>query len=150
MDRTACTEPQCLYKGALYLFTYTKTNVHSWPYLFHFFLEWEMFQTKVVEKHIFCWIFFFEYCTVYEIMWKHILQPGRSQMTIWPMCIACWWIKATNTRSKYAILIAFPLQHLQRGRPQEQIRRNIARRLRHDKFSSYNLKNFFFFSSKVT
>ena len=27
-----------------------KTNTHFWSYLTHFFLEWEMFQTKVVEK----------------------------------------------------------------------------------------------------
>jgi len=26
MGRTSCTEPQCLYKGALYLFTYTKSD----------------------------------------------------------------------------------------------------------------------------
>ena len=26
MDRTACTEPQCLYKGALYLFFYHTRN----------------------------------------------------------------------------------------------------------------------------
>jgi len=27
-----------------------KTDVHFWSYLAQFFLEWEMFQTKVVEK----------------------------------------------------------------------------------------------------
>ena len=27
-----------------------KTNVHFLSYLAHFFLKWEMFQTKVVEK----------------------------------------------------------------------------------------------------
>ena len=27
-----------------------KTNIHFLPHLAHFFLEWEMFQTKVVEK----------------------------------------------------------------------------------------------------
>ena len=34
---------------------YMKVNVHFWSYLTHFFLEWEMFQTKVVMKlkHIF-------------------------------------------------------------------------------------------------
>ena len=26
------------------------TNIHLWSYLAQFFLEWEMFQTKVVEK----------------------------------------------------------------------------------------------------
>ena len=27
-----------------------KTNTYFWSYLAHFFLEWEMFRTKVVEK----------------------------------------------------------------------------------------------------
>jgi len=27
-----------------------KTDTHFWSYLAHFFLEWEMFQTKFVEK----------------------------------------------------------------------------------------------------
>jgi len=27
--------------------------------------------------------------TVYEIMWKNIVQPGRPQMTVWRMIIAC-------------------------------------------------------------
>jgi len=38
-----------------------KTNVHFWLYLAHFFLEWEMFRIKVVEKietHILCSITF--------------------------------------------------------------------------------------------
>ena len=26
------------------------TNIHVWSYLAHFFLEWEMFQTKFVNK----------------------------------------------------------------------------------------------------
>ena len=41
---------------------YMKTNTHFWSYLAQFFLEWEMFQTKVVEKiktHILCSINFF-------------------------------------------------------------------------------------------
>jgi hypothetical protein len=27
-----------------------ETNTHFWSYLVHFFLEFEMFQTKVVDK----------------------------------------------------------------------------------------------------
>ena len=27
-----------------------KTNIHFWSYLAQFFLEWKIFQTKVVEK----------------------------------------------------------------------------------------------------
>ena len=47
---------------------------------------------------------------VYEIMWKNIIERGRPQLTIWRMRIACWITKATNARSEYVILIAFPLQ----------------------------------------
>ena len=39
-----------------------KTNIYFWSYLAHFFLEWEMFQTKFVEEiktHILCSITFF-------------------------------------------------------------------------------------------
>jgi len=43
-------------------------------------------------------------------MLKNIVEPGRPQMTVWRMCIACWIPKATNTLSEYVILIAFPLQ----------------------------------------
>ena len=30
-------------------------------------------------------------------MWKNGLEPDRPQKTIWPMRIACWILKATNT-----------------------------------------------------
>ena len=39
-----------------------KTNIHFWPYLAEFFLEWEMFETKILEKiktHILCVVTFF-------------------------------------------------------------------------------------------
>jgi len=36
--------------GQEYQVFYMKTNVHFWSYLAEFFLEWEMFQTNVVEK----------------------------------------------------------------------------------------------------
>ena len=55
-----------------------KTNLHLWSYLSQFFVEWEMFQTKVLEKiktHILCSITFFENRAVYEIMWKYTAQP---------------------------------------------------------------------------
>jgi len=46
-----------------------------------FFLEWEMFQTKVVQKiktHIFVQKKgSFENRAVYEIVWKNIVVPGR-------------------------------------------------------------------------
>ena len=39
------------------------------------------------------------------------VEPGRPQMTIWRMHIACWMLKAINTHSEHVIYIAFPLQH---------------------------------------
>jgi hypothetical protein len=55
-------------------------------YVAELFLEWEMFQTKVVEKiktHILCSITFFsEIRDVYEILWKNIVGPDRPQITI--------------------------------------------------------------------
>ena len=56
--------------------------------------------------------FFFEYRFIYEIMWKNILKPDRSQMTIWRMSIACCITKATDTHSEYVIINAFPQQQL--------------------------------------
>ena len=89
-----------------------KTNIHFWSYLAQFFSEWEMFQTKVVEKiktHILCPTTFLKNHTFYEIMSKNIVWPGWAQMTIWRTCIACC-ISTTNTHSGYVIFIAFTLQ----------------------------------------
>jgi len=55
--------------------------------------------------------FFSESPTVYETMWKNIVERDRSQMTIWRMRVACWMPNAKNTHSEYAILIDFPLQN---------------------------------------
>jgi hypothetical protein len=52
---------------------------------------------------------FSENRTVYK-MWKNTVEPGKPQMTIWCMRIACWIPQTTNTHSEYVILIAFPLQ----------------------------------------
>ena len=49
----------------------------------------------------------YENRAVYEIMWKNIVEPDRSQMTIWRTRIACWVPKATNTHSEYVILFCF-------------------------------------------
>ena len=53
-----------------------KTYIRLWKYFFHFFLEWEMFGTKVVEKiktHILSSLLFYsENYAVYEIMLKKI------------------------------------------------------------------------------
>ena len=40
---------------------------------------------------------------------EKIVGPGRTQLTIWHMDIACWVSKSTNALSEYVIPIAFPL-----------------------------------------
>ena len=45
-----------------------------------------------------------------------MVEPDRPQMAIRRMRSACWITKATNTRSNYVILIAFPLQQRLRER----------------------------------
>ena len=96
----------CIY---IYIYIYIYRS-----HLAEFFLEWQMFQTKVVEKiktHILCSvIFFFEILALYEIMWKDFAEPDRPQMTIWRMRIACWVPNATNALSEYVIFIVLPLQ----------------------------------------
>jgi hypothetical protein len=60
-----------------------KTHVHLWQYLTRFFLKWEMFQTKVIEKietHILRSVNFPENRAVYESV-KNMVQPHRPQMT---------------------------------------------------------------------
>ena len=86
--------------------------IYIFDHLPRSFLEWEMFRTKVVEKiktHILCSITFVENRSVYEIMWKNILELERPRMTIWRMRVACWISKGTDTHSEYVVLITFSL-----------------------------------------
>jgi hypothetical protein len=93
-----------------------KTNVRFWSYLAQFFVEWEIFETRVVEeiKHT-CngkYLFFSENPANFL---DNVGKYGRSRQatdgrTIMRMRIASWMTKTTNTHSEYVILIAFPLQ----------------------------------------
>ena len=54
-----------------------------------------MKKPKVVEEletHILCPIFPLppENRAVYEVKGKNVLERGRTQMTTWHMCSACW------------------------------------------------------------
>jgi len=64
-----------------------------------------MFQIKIVQKiktYILYKILFLKNSAVYEIMWKHFVQPDRRTG------ITCWITTATNTHSEYVTLVAFP------------------------------------------
>jgi hypothetical protein len=78
------------------------TFLHLWQYLTEFFLEWEMFQIKVVEEinvHILCSVIIFKKNrAVYEIMSKNVVEPERPQITIWRR-VAYWVSKATRAQT---------------------------------------------------
>ena len=91
---------------------YMQTLVHVWQYLAKLFLEWEIFETKVVwqnKKHFVFSDFFPENRHVYEIIWESMdSQTDRSLPRY--MHFASWITKATNTHSEYVIIITFPRQ----------------------------------------
>jgi hypothetical protein len=94
-------------KGVLYM----KTFVHVW-YFAEFFLEWEMFQTKVVEKiktRILCSITFFrKSCRLWDNVEKYgTARQATDDNKTGSMHTACWISKATDRHSEYVILIAF-------------------------------------------
>ena len=55
-----------------------KTHTHLWSYLAQYFLKWEMFQTKVVQKietHILCSITFFSKILP---LWDNVKKHSRA------------------------------------------------------------------------
>jgi len=64
-------------------------------------------QNTFYASQLFSFFFFFlsffsspKIVSLFEV-WKNIVEPGRPQMTIWRVRIACWIPKATNTHSQY-------------------------------------------------
>jgi len=78
------------------------SNIHL-SHLPHFLLEWEMYQKFKRKSNIIVFSNFFhlENTTVYEKMWKNIVERGRPQMTPWLLRIACWIPKVTNTHPQF-------------------------------------------------
>jgi hypothetical protein len=79
-------------------------NIHLWSYISQFLLEWEVLQTKVVEKIeilILCPITFSENPAICETTLKNTVYLEGSQMTIWRNCVLYWKHKFTNTLSEY-------------------------------------------------
>jgi uncharacterized membrane protein len=69
-----------------------------------------MFRTKVVEKiktHILCSVYSPSprNRVVYEIMWKNVVEPNRSQMTIWRVRIACFSTATMVARTRLSVML---------------------------------------------
>jgi hypothetical protein len=87
---------------------------HEYQYKFvislSFLLRMRKFFRNVVEeikKSILYSVTSPENCTIYEVMWKRIVEPDKPQMTIWRVRIAHWVTKTTDTHSEYVIVIDF-------------------------------------------
>jgi len=90
-----------------------KKSIHFLSYLAQFFLEWKIFETKVVEEIKTHFVFnnlSFENCAFNEIVQKNFPELDKPPMTTWRMRIVRSIPKSTNTHLEYVILIAFPLQ----------------------------------------
>ena len=92
---------------------YIKIDVHLCWYLAEFFLEWELFQTKVVQKvktHILCSTTVFRtLCRLWECEKKKCGTAGQATNgnIILRMHFVCWITKATDSHSEYVILSVF-------------------------------------------
>ena len=51
--------------------------------------------------------FFFRNRAVHEKMWKNIVEPGRPQMAVWRLRIACWIPKATTHSQNMQYILLF-------------------------------------------
>jgi hypothetical protein len=91
-----------------------ETNIDFLLYLAHFFLQVEMFMTKVVEKIrtliLYSITFFVENRVVCEIMLEKYCRAGQATDVNMTQRVACWIPKATNTHTMYVIVIAFSLK----------------------------------------
>ena len=75
---------------------------HFWRYVAKFFLQWEMFQTNVVEKiktHILYSATSFQKS---HHFWDNVEKYGgdsgaTNDVTIWRIRVECWISKATRT-----------------------------------------------------
>ena len=65
-----------------------------------------------MTTRVLCWVPCFWKSCLYEVVWKNIVDPGRTQMTVWRMRIACRIPKSTNTHSEYVIrTLVFPFHY---------------------------------------
>ena len=111
------------------------------------------FQTDFVDKiktYILCSITFIRHRALYEITWKNIVQPDRSQMKILRVLITRWIPTAThthtlricNTYSKEANIRRYAVQHTPCPVTQCFVFRSARTIIRHFAFLFYsNLKN---------
>jgi hypothetical protein len=111
-----------------YRVLYMKTCVHLWQSLAEFFLQWEMFQTKFVQKIKAHFIFNHFFFPKVVSLWDNVDKYYRATATlathdniIRRNRTACWTTKAADTPTKCAIPTAFPQQKVLWKAPQRYV-----------------------------
>ena len=80
MGRTACTEPQCLYKGALYLYTFGHERVEL--YLYSPYGPYGLYRASLPVQGCTLPFFTFQIMEVnYKIVMTHLLFQLRSKFS---------------------------------------------------------------------
>ena len=71
-----------------------KTYVHLWSHLAQSFLEWEMFQTKVVQKikktQILCSVNFSENRAFFDVRWEKYFKSPSTALSSVAECLSCF------------------------------------------------------------
>jgi hypothetical protein len=104
---------------------YVKTSTHLWYYLYQFFLEWEMFHTKLLKNSNICFFKKFFFSKVVPFVWKceKYFRAGQATDDTMAQAHCMLDIKGykhkhththtntqTHTHTEYVIRIAFPRQ----------------------------------------
>jgi hypothetical protein len=87
-----------------------KTYIYLWQYLAHFFLEWEMFQTKLVEEITTCKLcsitFSHKSCRLPDNVEKYSrARQATNNNILRRVRSPCWVTKVIDAHSDYVILL---------------------------------------------
>jgi hypothetical protein len=93
-------------EGNFRIYIYIYIYIYIWQYFAALFLEWEMFQIKVVESikvGILYSVTLSENRVLYEILWKNVLQLYRPQIITHYSTERMWFAcHITKTRYRHA------------------------------------------------
>ena len=97
-----CRENSSFIQIRQYQVLYVKTYVHLWSYLAPSFLEWDIFQTKIVEEiktHIFCSVNFSENRALYDVRWEQCFKSQSTALSSVAEGLSCF-RNGNNARKK--------------------------------------------------
>jgi len=111
-------------------FTWRRVHIYDNISLKFSFLQWEMFQTEVVEKfetHILCLVTLFRKpWLLWDNVKKITVEPVRPQTKTWRILISRWVPKSTDTHTEYIIFLLVSCYNGCRNAPECYVYKYIA------------------------